>query len=384
MATYLDPNQQNKQATGTSTPFPPQPGMPNPLGTSMPGPTVADPNPMAAPGPTANTTLYSPPSAPGPVATDPNPMGAPGPVVTDPAAPVSAPGPMANTPTSAPGPTVSDPNPQAAPGPTVSDPSQPNYGGWVPETLNGMRGYRNPATGQWVPGDHPIAGAAGAPVVNPISGAGTPAPGPTANGPAAPGGQTEEDMVAQALREMIQRPATVDRASAEIRQQVEPIAAANTRERRMAENEAAERAAAQGMGQSGALDVERRMLQERAAQKTGLHEADIVGRELNRIRDEKVRALELATQRGMSDEARQLQRELAQLDAQIRRESIASSSALGGRELDIRERLGNRGLEIDMIRTLLNNRQFGQDLGFRIGATEAEMNDRAMRYLLGG
>jgi hypothetical protein len=69
-------------------------------------------------------------------------------------------------------------------GTPVQTPTATNYNGWIPQVLNGMQGYFNPATYQWVPGDHPIATAAGAPVVAPNSPApavpGTPTIDPTA------------------------------------------------------------------------------------------------------------------------------------------------------------------------------------------------------------
>jgi hypothetical protein len=73
-------------------------------------------------------------------------------------------------------------------GTPVQTPTATNYNGWIPQVLNGMQGYFNPATYQWVPGDHPIATAAGAPVVAPNSPA--PAVAPTPAPGAVPGTPT--------------------------------------------------------------------------------------------------------------------------------------------------------------------------------------------------
>jgi hypothetical protein len=103
----------------------------------------------------------------------------------------------------------------------------------------------------------------------------------------------------------------------------------------------------------------------------GAFEAQLVQRELENRRAEIADAL--TNLRGMitSDQAAALQRELASLDAAIRREGLAQSGDLGARDLAIKDKLGTGALNVDLLRALLQNEQFGVDAGIRIGDLEA-------------
>lgn len=104
-----------------------------------------------------------------------------------------------------------------------------------------------------------------------------------------------------------------------IRQQADPYAAQVERERRRYMADTAER-----MGPLANIQGESRLASERAGQASGLFESQLIGREMQARRDEIAQAL--ASRQGMLSQEQQLamQRELAQLDAQIRNRQISS------------------------------------------------------------
>lgn len=177
---------------------------------------------------------------------------------------------------------------------------------------------------------------------------------------------------------------TPTRESPQVRAQVDPFAAAQERTRRTAENEAAERMSTMGMGESGAMQNERRIAQERAGQATGAFEAGVMREELMSQRDQINKALEMGAGMMSNDQKDKLQRDLAALDAAIKREGLAQTGVLGATELDIRRQLGLGGLNVDLIRSLLGHQQGMADIGLRAGLGEADLNQRAMALLMGG
>jgi len=222
---------------------------------------------------------------------------------------------------------------------------------------------------QWVDKNHPLAQQQGG--VSPQ----TPQP------PGVPGAPTPQSLATSKLAEYISQSDTIDRNDPSFRSMVDPGLANIERNRRTAIDEAAEAAGARGADLS---DVERRVITERAGQQGGLLESQMASRELMARRERTMQAISAALAEGNSEKARALQLQLAQLEAAVRRESTTASTGLGSRDLDIRERLGMRGLDLDAMRILFADKQFGQDLGFRIGSTEAQLNNEALRAAFGG
>lgn len=191
-------------------------------------------------------------------------------------------------------------------------------------------------------------------------GAAVGAPAPTAL-PAATGTaglvSPEDEASKNAIRELLMKMAmqgtAVDRNDPNLQQQVEPFAAQQERFRRQYESEGAERLSAQGLGSSGAMEQERRLGMERAGQNTGLFESQLVAQELQTRRDEIKFALE--NLRGMlsTEQSLGLQQQLAQLDAALKRESLAQQGSQFDRSLSQRDH------------------EFGIDSGIRIGEVEA-------------
>lgn len=254
------------------------------------------------------------------------------------------------------------------------------------DPFTSMGGGVQTPTGQWLPKTHPNAKqylpAAGVPGAAPAAAAttipgqaaaastysATPAGAPTN----ATGNQGTQDVLRNTLLNRATQSTTVDRNDPNFRQQADAFAAASERARRNTIADQAESFTTQNLGGSGAQDVRARMANESAQQQQGQFEAQLVSRELQNKRDEIREALSSMQGLLSDDQKNALQRELAELDAQLRRAAIASSEKLGFADI---------GLRRDGLRQ--NNDQFNKTLGFNIGTTEAEMNQRAMQMLLG-
>ena len=193
--------------------------------------------------------------------------------------------------------------------------------------------------------------------------------------------QGTQDVVRNTYLQQATQPTNVDRNNPNVRPQADAYAAAQDRARRQYESESAERLSAQGLGSSGAMQNERRLAMERAAQNTGSFEAQLVGNELKALRTEKQMALDQLLKAGQIDQANALQRELAKIDAQLKQAGIDVQSSLGGREIDVKDKLGTGGLNVDMMRLLMQQQQFGDQLGFNIADREAYWNNAALQNL---
>jgi hypothetical protein len=224
----------------------------------------------------------------------------------------------------------------------------------------------------WVPKDHPLYGTPGyvgstaggqAPPV--AGGSGTSAP-PTG----APTG-TPEEILKQLLIDRATQGTDIDTTDPEFRLQADAFAEARERARRNAHDDTAQAAFAAGLGGSGAVSTEQRMADEAAFRDIGQFEAELVGRELQSRRAEVAGAIEQLGNTISDEQKLALQRELAALDAAIKREGLAVESSLGSTDLTLRDKLGTGALNVDLLTTLLNNHQFDKGLGFDIGNAEA-------------
>lgn len=237
--------------------------------------------------------------------------------------------------------------------------------GWVDENhplygTKGYAGYKEPTT---APVDQnfaaPAGAGAGGSVPQQAQNASTysQTPGGAPTGPTS--NQGTQDVVRNSWLQQATQGTEVDRNDPNFRQQVDPFAAAQERTRRTSENEAAERLSAQGLGSSGQMDNERRLAAEHAGQATGAFESQLVGRELENRRNEIKTAL--TSMQGMisDDQKMALQKQLADLDAAIKREGIQANVNTSAAELGVKDRLGTGALNVDIMRALLQNQQFG-------------------------
>ena len=152
---------------------------------------------------------------------------------------------------------------------------------------------------------------------------------PTSPNPATPTTPAEpaaQDPAIQELLDMLKKRATqsmeIDKSDPNFRQQADANAGAQNRARRNYQSEAAEKLAANGLGNSGALNNEYRFADEQAATGQGQFEAQLVGRELDARRQEIQQAL---TQMGdiLTENQRvALQKQLAELDDATKRYGI--------------------------------------------------------------
>jgi hypothetical protein len=78
------------------------------------------------------------------------------------------------------------------------------------------------------------------------------------------------------------------------------------------------------------------------------------------------------------DQTRALQKQLADMDAAIKQQSIAQTGALGSADLALRDKLGTGALNLDTMKALLQNQQFGSNLGFDIGNAESQYYLRSL------
>jgi hypothetical protein len=195
----------------------------------------------------------------------------------------------------------------------------------------------------------------------------TPGAAPSAN----TSNQGTQDVVRNSYLQQATQGTKVDLNDPNFKQQIDTFNAGSDRARREYQSQAAERLSAQGLGNSGAMQNERRLSDEQAATSQGAFQAQLVSRELENRRNEIKDAL--TNLRGIisGDQAMALQKQLADLDAAIKREGLSQSGTLGAGDLALRDKLGTGALNMDLLRALLQNQQFGTDAGIRIGDLEA-------------
>ncbi len=131
------------------------------------------------------------------------------------------------------------------------------------------------------------------------------------------GGQQEQNPLYKLLLERASQGTAVSRNDPNIRAQVDPVVAQQERASRNYIDDIAERS-----GSLANITGERRLAAERGGQAAGAFESEVIGREIAGRRDEVAQSLQLAVQYGLTDQAQQLQRELAQLDATLQREGF--------------------------------------------------------------
>lgn len=259
--------------------------------------------------------------------------------------------------------------------------------------------------GGWVPKDHPLAQQAGAqPSTQPTTPTGYTDPSsvttsgsvqgqadaaqtysttPGAPPPAYTSNAGSADVLRNSLLQRATQGTTIDTNDPAYRQQVDTYSAAQERARRDAQDANAERNFAAGMGSSGAADVESRAINEASSRDRAGFEANLAHSELLSRRQEITDALNGLGGLITGDQARALTKQLADLDAAIKRESMAQTGNLAQSDLALRQQLGQGGLNLDALRLQLANDQFNKNLGFQIGDSEARMNALALQSLLG-
>jgi hypothetical protein len=214
---------------------------------------------------------------------------------------------------------------------------------------------------------------------------------------------------------------------ADIAPQSQAFASAAQRQQAARRAELAHNAARGGYADSGGFEQRLDSLSQQTGQAIGAHDAELVGQKLETRRQQLNTALQAAQQLGMADEANNLQRQIANLGAQvdtrgqdISREGLQLQNNLANLDASTRIYLGDlnaqmqqqgystqerlarmdtelRRYGIDVqgrlgaldtaLRSQLGNRQIdlGYDqLGVQVGTTQAQLNRDAVMAGLGG
>lgn len=199
-----------------------------------------------------------------------------------------------------------------------------------------------------------------------------------------------------------------------------------------------EQASAQGIADTEATRAAGRAIEQQAGQAIGANDAALIGQKMEARRAQLQQGIQIASARGMAREANDLQRQLAnldaqiktqgldvtregyqlqrdlatldtntkqyladldgklrqqgystqerlaQLDAEVRRLGIDTQGAIGRGEIDLRRELGIGELNLGFLQTLLQNNQVNNRLGFDIGAWQSSMNKDALLAALTG
>lgn len=229
--------------------------------------------------------------------------------------------------------------------------------------------------GTVVPKDHPLfaqktgPGATG----TAIGGAGAQAPPQTVQGA----------FQKALLSKLGSDPNNVSTSSPELRGAVDANRLAQQRSSERQRQAARERQVAQGITGGGAETEMTGIEQNRGAQEAAF-EGNLVAKAASDRRNELTQYMAMAGNQLSQQEQLAAQKELAHLDAEIRRAGIAQQGALGGRDLDLRDKLGTWNLNLGLLGLLQNNDQFGKSLGFQSGLAGAQLNQQALLSLLGG
>lgn len=136
---------------------------------------------------------------------------------------------------------------------------------------------------------------------------------------------------------------------------------------------ASERAAASGQSQSGYLDnLINKGIQEQAFN-TASFNANLLGSEMGKRREELQAALQLANATGNAEAARELQTRLAQASAMMQQQALNLQGQLGSGDLAMRMMLAQMG-----------NNQFYDQLGVNTALNLEGLNQRALQLIMNG
>lgn len=144
-----------------------------------------------------------------------------------------------------------------------------------------------------------------------------------------------------------------------------------------------EAAGAQGLESSGATSGMIRKLGQDRALHEGQADAQLLGDARGQRMQELQAFLGIAGNTLSNEERNLLDREMGQLDASVRREGIASQTALGQGDLSLRGELGRGGLNQNLLSILLNNRTDNDRTALQGAGLELGANTAALQAMLG-
>lgn len=261
---------------------------------------------------------------------------------------------------------------------------------------------RNTSSGQVVDQFHPVytqdggspAPAAPGPTnTSPGQPAGQPPPittaaqatGTTANvGQTAP--QGAPTTIAQSFQQaLVNRlnPQPINAQNSQIAPAIEANKLAEQRGMERNRNLLAERSAANGTSNSGGFESQLLGLGQDRAAREGQFAGNAVA-DLGRQQQQDITSALAMGGNLLGDQQRMdLQKQLADLDAQLRREGLGAQTSLGNRDIDLRSRLGEGQLNLGLLSALLNNDQFGQQLNQNALQFGAGLDQQGLLGILG-
>jgi hypothetical protein len=195
--------------------------------------------------------------------------------------------------------------------------------------------------------------------------------------------------------------------------QSDAFALGQTRSRDAARSAMAERMAQEGGAgtDSGVFDKELAGLFQQQGEAQGGFNANLVGQELQNRRAQLIQAATLAGNQLSQDDQRALQKQLADTDAEIRRQQLSqqqsqfgqslgeqgrqfdvdaelkrlginTQSSLGSGDLALREKLGSGQLNLGLLSALMQGDQFNKGLGADLGKFNASQGNNYLQALL--
>lgn len=177
-----------------------------------------------------------------------------------------------------------------------------------------------------------------------------------------------------------QEPVTLE--SPELAPQVAAFNLAQKRGLDEARSAMAERLGAQGLGSSGAFDTGVQGLYEQGAENKASYAADLVGRQLEGRRARMMQALSMGAGILSQDQEDKLRRDLAAIDAEIRKLGLSTQRELGMADIGVRqygigsqERLGLGDLALRRLLGMGALDLNRQRLGFDVGQWESILNN---------
>ena len=192
--------------------------------------------------------------------------------------------------------------------------------------------------------------------------------------------QGTQDVVRNTYLQQATQPATVSENDPIIKNQVDAFRAETDRARTQYLNEQAESA---GPYATGALRGQERATAEAAGQQVGSYKAQLMANELLQKRQEIQNALSSLGGLVTTDQARALQQQLADLDAQLKTLGITTAAGTADKQLAVQQALGIGGLNLGLLQALLGNQQFNDQLGLNTGIAEANFNQKALPFPTG-
>jgi hypothetical protein len=192
-----------------------------------------------------------------------------------------------------------------------------------------------------------------------------------------------QNLIRDQILNMLSQPAPTA-TDPHIQAQTSAYNAAQNRATARQVNQNAEAFGAAGLESSGArLAADRGAIQEQGLNE-GTFVANAVQQELESRRAQIERGLALAASVNDQDLARRLQQELANLTAQIQRESLKQSGELGQSDIDLRKLLGIGSLNVSLLDLAQRGLFHNDNVGLNLAGLESSLNQNALVKLLGG